>query len=98
MVQCDCWEQWYTILKGKCSILQILLLWLDLSHKILYLLLNIGFPCLNIFTAQKIRKNTAETPFGIHGASTERQNNLRFKTIVDGKISFILEFDRYSSD
>ena len=50
---------------------------------LLYLLLTIGFPCLNLFPAQKIINNTEEAPFGILGASTERQNNLRVKPIVE---------------
>ena len=63
----------------------------------LYLWVTIGFPCLNIFPAQKIRNNTLEAPFGIPGVSTEPKNDLRVKPIVDIKIDFILEFKLYSS-
>ena len=65
---------------------------------ILYLLLNIGFPCSNIFPAQKIINNTVEASFVIPGTSIEPENDLRFKAIVEGEIGFLLEFDRYSSD
>ena len=49
---------------------------------ILYLLLNIGFPCSNIFPAQKIINNTVEASFVIPGTSIEPENDLRFKAIV----------------
>ena len=54
----------------------------------LYLLITIGFPCLNIFRAQKIRNNIVEAPFGIPGTSTGCQNDLRVKPIVETEIGF----------
>ena len=65
---------------------------------LLYLLLTIGFPCLNLFPAQKIINNTEEAPFGIRDVSTEWKNNLRFKPILEGKIGFLLGSNWYSSD
>ena len=64
----------------------------------LYLLLSIEFPCSDLFPAQKIRNNIKEAPFGIPGASTEPENNLRVKTILEIKIGFLLEIDRYSCE
>ena len=64
----------------------------------LYLLLTIGFPCLNIFPAQIIISNTLEASFGIPGASAEPENNLRVKKVVESEICILLEFDWYSSD
>ena len=65
---------------------------------VLYLLLTIGFACLNLFQAQKIRNNTEEEPFGIPVTSTEPENNLGVKPIVYSKIGFLLEMDWYSCD
>ena len=64
----------------------------------LYLLLTIGFPCSNIFPAQKIRNKTDESPFGIPGASNETEKNLRFKPVVESDIEFLLEIEWYSCD
>ena len=63
-----------------------------------YLLLTIRFPLLNIFPAQKIRNNTVKAPYGILGASTEGQNNLRIDPIFESNIGFLFELDHYSSD
>ena len=65
---------------------------------VLYLLLTIGFPCSNIFTEQQIRNNTKESPSGIPGASTEPENYLRFKLIVESEIGFLLEIYWYSCE
>ena len=46
----------------------------------------------------KIINNTLEATFDIPGASTETKNNLRFKTIVDRYIAFLLEIYCYSCD
>ena len=45
-----------------------------------------------------IESISVEVPFGILDASTERQNDLRFKPIVESDIGFLLEFDQYSGD
>ena len=92
------WEQSYTISEGKCSMLEILLLWFDSSHRFYTYYLLFFSPCLNIFPSQKIRNNIVEAPFGIPYSRTERQKELRVMPIVDSKIGFLLEFDRYSSD
>ena len=42
----------------------------------------------------KIRNNTEAAPFGIPGASTEHENYLRVKPLVEGNISVLLEIDR----
>ena len=42
--------------------------------------------------------NTEDAPFGIPGASTELENDLRVKLIIDINIGFMLEIDRYSCD
>ena len=56
------------------------------------------FPCFNIFTARKIRNNPLEASFNKLSASTEPENYLRIKSIVETEIDFLLEFDRYSSE
>ena len=53
----------------------------------LYLLPSIGFPCLNLFLAQKIRNKKVEGTFGIPGTSTERQNDLRSEPIDEININ-----------
>ena len=53
------------------------------------------FPCSNLFSAQKIRNNIVEAPFGKTGVSTEQKNDLRFEPIFEIKIGFMLEFDKY---
>ena len=57
-----------------------------------------GFLCLNIFPAQKIRNKTVEVIFAIPGASTERQINLRVKPNFESEIGFVLEFNSFSSE
>ena len=42
--------------------------------------------------------NTEKEPFGIWGVSTEHQNDLRVKTIVESEICFMLEIYRYSCE
>ena len=42
--------------------------------------------------SNKNKKNTVDAQFGILGASTERHNYLRVKTIVESGIGFLLEF------
>ena len=54
--------------------------------------------CLNIFTAQKVRIKTVESPSLIPGASTEWESDLRVKPIVEIDIVFLLESGEYSSD
>ena len=44
------------------------------------------------------RNNTEEAPFGIPGASTEPENDFRVKPIVESKIGFLFEIDRYYFD
>ena len=39
----------------------------------------------------KLRNNTEEAPFGITGAITAHENNLRAKLIVESNIFFLLE-------
>ena len=53
---------------------------------------------MNLFPAHKIRNNTVEAPFGVPGAITEPNNELRVKLIVESEIGFLLEFNWYSSD
>ena len=48
--------------------------------------------------SKKIRNKEVETSFGIPCASTEPENDLRVKLIVDSNIGFLLEFNRYSSE
>ena len=36
----------------------------------------------------KLRNNTYKAPFGIPGVSTESNNDLRVKTIIEGDIGF----------
>ena len=60
--------------------------------------LLLGFPCLNLFPAQKTRNKTVEAPFFIPGVSTKRKSDLRVKPIVESEIGVLLEFERYSSD
>ena len=57
---------------------------------LLYLLLAFWFPFSNLFIAQKIRNKTEEAPFGIPGMSTESENGLRAKPIVESDIGFLL--------
>ena len=56
------------------------------------------FPCSKLFTAQKIRNNIVESPFGKTGVRTLQKNDLRFEPIVEIHIGFLLEFDKYSSE
>ena len=68
-----------------------------------YLLL--GFPCLNLFPAQKIRNKIVEVSFVIPGASTEQHRDLRINPIVESGIGFywnstgtqVAKFIRYST-
>ena len=69
------------------SIINIMVL---VISQILYSLLTIGFPCLNLFTVQKIINKTLEASFGILGVSTEPKNDLRVKPIFESKIGFLL--------
>ena len=62
-----------------------------------YLLLTVGFQCLNLFPTHKIRNNIADPPFGIPRVCNELENNLRVKLIVESEIGFLFYFDRYSS-
>ena len=47
-----------------------------------------------MFPAKRIRKNSEYAPFFIPGASTETENDLRVKLIVERKIGFLLELIR----
>ena len=70
------------------SIMNIMVIFILL---VLYLLLTIGFPCLNLYTEnKKIRHNALEAPFGILGASNETKNDFSVKPIVESKIGFLL--------
>ena len=53
IVQGDCWEWWYAISKGRCSILQLWILWFDPFHRFYTYYLLLVFPCLDLFQAQK---------------------------------------------
>ena len=53
----------------------------------LYILLTVGFPCSDLFQAQKIINNIEEAPF----CSTETKNNLRVKTVIEREIGFLFE-------
>ena len=43
-------------------------------------------------------KNTVGAPFGIMGVSTEQKNNLSANPIIESKICFLLEIERYYFD
>ena len=61
----------------------------------------ITFYCISMikcFHGTKIRNNTEEAPFGIPGASTEDNKNLKATPIIDNDISFLMEIDRYYCD
>ena len=62
--------------------------------QILYLLLIIFFPCVNLFPTQAIINKTVDVPFVIPGVSTKRQSDFRVKLIVESEIGFLLEFDQ----
>ena len=63
------WGYWYIILKVRAIYCNHE--YYGLIHLIiLYLLLNICFPCLYPFPAHKTRNNTEEAPFGIRTVST----------------------------
>ena len=53
---------------------------------------------LEYISSTKIRNNKEEAPFGILGEINEPENDLRVKPIVEIKIGFPLESDRYSCD
>ena len=80
------------------SKLQILLLWFNPSQQFCTYYLLLGFSCLNLFQAQKIRNKTVEIKSFILGASTKQQIYLGVKPIVESNIAYLLEFDQYSSD
>ena len=44
---------------------------------------------LKFVSSTKLRNNTEEVPFGITGAATEHENNLRVKLIVESNIGFL---------
>ena len=61
----------------------------------------ITFYCVSMikfFSGKKLINNTEEAPFGIPVVSTEPANVLRVKLIVEIKIGFMLEIERYSCD
>ena len=45
---------------------------------------------IEFISSLKLRNNTEEAPFGIPGASTELESNLRVNTTVESKIGFLL--------
>ena len=53
---------------------------------------------LDSISSTQIRNNTEEAPFGIPGASTEPNNNLRANPIVESEIGFLLKIDWYSCE
>ena len=55
-------------------------------------------PVIKSISSTKDKNYTGEAPFVIPGASTEHENNLRVKPIVEIKIYFMLEIDRCSCD
>ena len=50
---------------------------------------------LEFISSTKLGNNTEDAPFGIMGESTETNNNLRVKPIVESDIGFLLEIDQY---
>ena len=53
---------------------------------------------LEFISSTKLGNKTEDTPFGIPGASTEPENYFRVKPIVESKIGFLFEIDRYYFD
>ena len=53
---------------------------------------------LNFLFSTKLTNITEEASFGIPGARTEPENDLRVKTIVEIDIGFMLEIKRYFCD
>ena len=51
---------------------------------------------LTYISSTEIRNNTEQALFGIPDASTEHEKDLRVKPIVESKIGFLLEINRYS--
>ena len=56
------------------------------------------FSIIEFISSTKSRNNTEEAPFGILGASTEHENDLRVNIIVESEKTFLLQIERYSCD
>ena len=79
--------------KGYLFIIVMITIMIWFISPILYLLHSIGFPWLDVFTAQKKKSSTEKEKFGISGASTDRKNNMRVKAILKREICFLFEID-----
>ena len=65
----------------------------------MFILVNLYWVSVLEFISRKtIINNTEEAPFGIPGASTEHENNLRVKLIIESEIFFWLGIYQYSCD
>ena len=49
---------------------------------------------IEYISSTKNKNNIEEAPFGIPGESTGHGNDLKFKTIIETEIGFLLEIDR----
>ena len=90
------WEVYQNISKGKCNILQLLLLRLD-SYHWFFLLIMIRFTCFNILQYDHTEKYSVVIIY-IPVASKELYVDLRVNLIVVSDIGLLLENYLYYCD